>query len=129
MRIYGKKYPANFTKDNAFAMISQYGSDLVISSGVSTPSRIQSYFGRANYSLYDKYMFAATFRADGSSNFSPEHRWGYFPAGSVAWRMSEESFMKGIKELDDLKLRVSYGEVGNDAISADQWSQLWTGRI
>lgn len=125
MQIYGKKYPANFTKDNAFAMISQYGSDLVISSGVTTPSRLQSYFGRANYSLMDKYMFAATFRADGSSNFSPEHRWGYFPAGSIAWRMSQESFMKNIKALDDLKLRVSYGEVGNDAISASQWSQLW----
>lgn len=125
MRIYGKKYPSNFTKDNAFAMISQYGSDLSISSGVTTPGRLLSYFGRANYSLMDKYMLAATFRADGSSNFSPEHRWGYFPAGSIAWRMSEESFMKGIKGLNDLKLRVSYGEVGNDAISADQWSQLW----
>jgi TonB-linked SusC/RagA family outer membrane protein len=126
MQIYGKKFPANFTRDNAFAMISQYGSDLVISSGVSTPSRLQSYFGRANYSLMDKYMLAATFRADGSSNFSPEHRWGYFPAGSIAWRMSQESFMKDIRGLDDLKLRVSYGEVGNDAISASQWSQLWT---
>ncbi|MCX6236086.1 MAG: SusC/RagA family TonB-linked outer membrane protein [Bacteroidia bacterium] len=125
MRISGQKYPANFTMDNAFAMISQYGANLVISSGVSTPNRLQSYFGRANYSLLDKYMFAATFRADGSSNFSPEHRWGYFPAGSIAWRISQESFMKSIKNLDDLKLRVSYGEVGNDAISADQWSQLW----
>ena len=125
MRISGQKYPANFTMDNAFAMISQYGANLVVSSGVSTPNRIQSFFGRANYSLLDKYMFAATFRADGSSNFSPEHRWGYFPAGSVAWRISQEPFMKNIRNLDDLKLRVSYGEVGNDAISADQWSQLW----
>ncbi|WP_423128193.1 SusC/RagA family TonB-linked outer membrane protein [Gaoshiqia sp. Z1-71] len=125
MRISGRKFPNNFTKANAFAMISQYGSDLVISSGVSTPSRIQSYFGRANYSLLDKYMFTATFRADGSSNFSPEHRWGYFPAASVAWRVSEESFLKDTYWLDDMKLRVSYGEVGNDAISADQWSQLW----
>ena len=125
MRISGQKYPANFTMDNAFAMISQYGANLVISSGVSTPGRLQSYFGRANYSLLDKYMFAATFRADGSSTFSPEHRWGYFPAASVAWRISQESFLKNVKNLDDLKLRVSYGEVGNDAISADQWSQLW----
>ncbi|MDP2112549.1 MAG: SusC/RagA family TonB-linked outer membrane protein, partial [Bacteroidota bacterium] len=125
MRINGRKYPANFTRDNAFAMISQYGSDLVISSGVSTPSRILSYFGRANYSLLDKYMLTATFRADGSSNFSPEHRWGYFPAAAIAWRVSEESFMEELSWLDDLKLRVSYGEVGNDAISADQWSQLW----
>ena len=127
MRIVGRKFPNNFTKENAFASISQYGSDLQISSGVSTPSRIQSYFGRANYSLMDKYMLTATFRADGSSNFSPEHRWGYFPAGSVAWRVSQESFMENTKSwLDDLKLRVSYGEVGNDAISADQWTQLWT---
>ena len=126
MRISGRKFPNNFTRDNAFAMISQYGSDLVIATGVSTPSRIQSYFGRANYSLLDKYMVAATFRADGSSNFSPEHRWGYFPAASVAWRISEESFLTDTNWLDDLKLRVSYGEVGNDAISADQWSQLWT---
>ena len=125
MRISGQKYPANFTMDNAFAMISQYGANLVVASGVSTPNRLQSYFGRVNYSLLDKYMFAATFRADGSSNFSPEHRWGYFPAASLAWRISQESFMKSIKNLDDLKLRVSYGEVGNDAISADQWSQLW----
>ncbi|MCW0481875.1 SusC/RagA family TonB-linked outer membrane protein [Gaoshiqia sediminis] len=126
MRISGRKFPNNFTRDNAFASISQYGSDLVITSGVSTPSRIQSYFGRANYSLRDKYMVTATFRADGSSNFSPEHRWGYFPAGSIAWRVSQESFMENTRSwLDDLKLRVSYGEVGNDAISADQWSQLW----
>ncbi|MBW6534044.1 MAG: TonB-dependent receptor [Mariniphaga sp.] len=126
IRIAGRKFPNNFSKENAFASMSQYGSDLVISSGVSTPNRIQSYFGRANYSLRDKYMVAATFRADGSSNFSPEHRWGYFPAGSVAWRVSEESFMENTKAwLDDLKLRVSYGEVGNDAIGPNQWSQLW----
>lgn len=125
MRVSGNKFPANFTKENAFAMMSQYGSDLVVSTEVETPSRILSYFGRANYSLLDKYMFTATFRADGSSNFSPEHRWGYFPAAAFAWRVSDELFMKELTWLDDLKLRLSYGEVGNDAISADQWSQLW----
>lgn len=125
MRILGDKYPANFTKENAFAMISQYGANLRISSGVTTPDRILSYFGRLNYSLLDKYMFTATFRADGSSTFSPEHRWGYFPAAALAWRISEEAFMNDIDWLDDFKLRFSYGEVGNDAISSDQWSQLW----
>lgn len=125
MRIRAERYPANFTKENAFAMISQYGSNLQVSSGVTTPNRVLSYFGRANYSLLDKYMFTATFRADGSSTFSPEHRWGYFPAAAFAWRISEESFLKNKDWLDDLKLRVSYGEVGNDAISSDQWSQLW----
>jgi TonB-linked SusC/RagA family outer membrane protein len=125
MRIQGDKYPANFTKENAFAMISQYGTNLRISSGATTPARILSFFGRVNYSLLDKYMLTATFRADGSSTFSPEHRWGYFPAAALAWRVSDESFMKGLDWLDDMKLRVSYGQVGNDAISADQWSQLW----
>lgn len=125
MRIQADKFPANFTKENAFAMISQYGSNLRISSGVSTPSRILSYFGRANYSLLDKYMLTATFRADGSSNFSPEHRWGYFPAGALAWRVSEEAFMERFDWLDDMKFRLSYGQVGNDAISSDQWVQLW----
>jgi TonB-dependent starch-binding outer membrane protein SusC len=124
MRIVGTKYPANFTKENAFAMISQ-GTTVNTSSGVTTPSRTQSYFGRANYTLLDRYMFTATFRADASSNFSPEHRWGYFPAAALAWRVSEEPFMKNISWLSDMKLRVSYGEVGNDAIQASQWSQYW----
>jgi hypothetical protein len=129
IRIEADKFPSNFTKDNAFAMISQYNStsssNLRISSGVNTPNRILSYFGRANYTLLDKYILTATFRADGSSNFSPEHRWGYFPAAALAWRVSEESFLEEADWLNDLKLRVSYGQVGNDAISADQWAQLW----
>ena len=125
MQISGNKYPANFTRENVFAMISQYGSDLVTSSGVSTPGRILSYFGRLNYSLLDKYLFTFTMRADGSSRFSPDHRWGYFPAAAVAWRVSQESFLKDVEWLDDLKIRASYGQVGNDAISADQWSQMW----
>ncbi len=125
MRIQGDKYPSNFTKENAFAMISQYGSNLRLSSGVDTPSRILSYFGRANYTLLDRYILTATFRADGSSNFSPDHRWGYFPAAALAWRVSEESFLKKADWLNDLKLRLSYGQVGNDAIKADQWMQMW----
>lgn len=129
MRITGKKYPSNFTKDNAFAMINQHDptdGNMTISSGVSTPSRVLSYFGRANYTFNDRYMFTFTMRADGSSNFSPEHRWGYFPAAALAWRVSEEAFMENTSSwLEDLKLRISYGEVGNDAISANQWSQYW----
>ncbi len=125
LRVQAEMYPANFTKDNAFAMISQYGDKLSLSSGVTTPSRILSYFGRANYSLLDRYMLTVTMRADGSSNFSPEHRWGYFPAAALAWRISEEAFMKPLTWLDDLKLRFSYGQVGNDAINSDQWTQMW----
>ena len=95
------------------------------SSSVSTPSRINSYFGRANYSLMDKYLLTLTFRADGSSKFAPASRWGYFPAAAVAWKPSDESFMKKIDWLDNLKVRVSYGQVGNDGISSNLWSQSW----
>src|SRR5207253_2814227 len=95
------------------------------SSGVSTPIRLLSFFGRANYSLLDRYLFTVTFRADGSSKFSPVHQWGYFPAGAVAWRISEERFMKNINWLNDLKFRASYGEVGNDGIGPNLWSQSW----
>src|SRR5690606_6785522 len=86
---------------------------------------IVSYFGRGNYSFLDRYLLTVTMRADGSSNFSPEHRWGYFPAAAVAWRISNEDFMESVRWIDDLKLRASYGEVGNDAVDPNQWSQLW----
>ena len=129
MRMNALRFPANFSKENAFAMMNQYDSsvatNLTVATGVTTPGRIVSYFGRGNYSLLDRYLFTVTMRADGSSNFSPEHRWGYFPAAAVAWRISNEPFMEHAGWIDDLKLRVSYGEVGNDAVDPNQWSQLW----
>ena len=130
MSISASHFPSNFTKDNAFAMINQYDVDhgtSKFSSGVDIPGRILSFFGRANYTLMDRYLFTVTFRADGSSKFSPEHRWGYFPAAAFGWRLSEETFMEGTKDwLDNLKVRLSYGTVGNDGISSDLWSQTWT---
>ena len=96
-------------------------------SSVEVPERILSFFGRANYTLLDRYLFTLTFRADGSSKFSPDHRWGYFPAAAIGWRLSEEPFMRGTREwLDNLKLRFSYGSVGNDGINSDLWLQTWT---
>ena len=130
LRTQATHFPGNFTKENAFAMINQYDQDKgssTISSGKTIPDRLLSFFGRANYSLLDRYLVTLTFRADGSSKFSPNNRWGYFPAAAVAWRVSEEAFMHGTKEwLDNLKLRVSYGQVGNDGINSNLWSQMWT---
>ncbi|HWB91067.1 MAG TPA: TonB-dependent receptor, partial [Puia sp.] len=129
MDIKADHFPSNFDKATAFAQINQYNQvsgTAQFSSGVSVPSRLLSFFGRANYSLMDRYLFTATFRADGSSKFSPDHQWGYFPAGAVAWKISEEPFLKNVNWLDNLKLRVSYGEVGNDGISSNLWSQSWT---
>jgi len=128
LSISANHFPANFDKETAFAQINQYDQAVgssTFSSSVSTPDRIQSYFGRANYSLLDKYLFTFTFRADGSSKFAPTNRWGYFPAAAVAWKLSDEDFMKNIHWLDNLKVRASYGAVGNDGISANLWSQSW----
>lgn len=74
---------------------------------------ILSYLGRVNYSLMDKYLFTASFRADGSSRFGPNHRFGYFPSVALAWKISQEDFLKNSKVVDNLKLRLSYGATGN----------------
>ncbi len=81
----------------------------------------ESYFFRANYNFLDKYLVNATFRRDANSNFSSKHRWGNFPALGLGWIVSKENFMSHQKIFDNLKLRASYGVVGNDAISPGQF--------
>ena len=71
-----------------------------------------SYFGRLNYNLLDRYLLTATFRADGSSRFRKGKKWGYFPAAAFAWKISNEPFMKNVKWLDELKLRLGWGMTG-----------------
>ncbi len=78
---------------------------------------LMSYLGRLNYSFKDKYLATLTFRADGSSRYSEGNKWGYFPSGAFAYRVSEEEFMKEIDFISFLKLRASYGESGSTAIS------------
>ncbi|SHF87014.1 TonB-linked outer membrane protein, SusC/RagA family [Flavobacterium fluvii] len=75
-----------------------------------------SYLARANYSYKGKYLATAAIRADGSSRFGANNKWGYFPSGSLAWRMSEESFLKDVSWLTNLKVRLSYGATGNNSI-------------
>jgi TonB-dependent starch-binding outer membrane protein SusC len=77
-----------------------------------------SFFGRVNYAFADKYLLSFNVRADGASKFGPEmdKKWGYFPAGSVAWRVKKEKFMENIKFLSDLKFRAGFGNVGNNRI-------------
>lgn len=81
-------------------------------------SRVFSFFGRVNYAFDKKYLASFTLRADGSSKFAEGNRWGYFPSGTLAWRISEERFMDNLKPtISDLKLRVSYGRAGNNRIN------------
>ncbi|TDH21623.1 TonB-dependent receptor [Segetibacter sp. 3557_3] len=128
----GRQYPVSFSKERAFGMMNQYFTDtsrvnyFSISSEAGTPNRLNSYFGRANYTLFDRYLFTATLRADGSSRFAPSNRWAYFPAAAIGWRITDESFMKNVTLVDNLKLRFSYGAVGNDGISANVWKTQWT---
>lgn len=84
-----------------------------------------SVFGRLDYSFMDKYLFSATVRRDGSSNFGPDNRYGTFPAASVAWRVSEEGFMDSASWLDDLKFRVGYGVTGNQRIPTFQFMRQY----
>lgn len=75
-----------------------------------------SYLARANYSYRSRYLFTASFRADGSSKFSPENRWGYFPSGAFAWKIDKERFMRKLKFISESKLRLSYGVTGNNRL-------------
>jgi TonB-linked SusC/RagA family outer membrane protein len=85
---------------------------------------ILSYMGRLNYSINDKYLLTATMRTDGSSRFGRNTKWGYFPGAALAWNMSEESFIKSVPSIDLMKLRVSYGAIGNQGIAPYQTQGL-----
>ncbi|MEZ0608889.1 SusC/RagA family TonB-linked outer membrane protein [Fibrella sp. WM1] len=82
------------------------------SSGIGTWG-LQSYLARVNYGYKDKYLLTASIRADGSSRFGANKRYGYFPSAALAWRVSEEAFLKNARALSDLKLRATYGSTGN----------------
>ncbi|MFL9484195.1 TonB-dependent receptor [Chitinophagaceae bacterium LWZ2-11] len=75
-----------------------------------------SFLGRVNYDYKSRYLFTASFRADGSSKFAPGKKWGYFSSYSAAWRLSSESFMKNIRVISDAKIRAGYGETGNNRV-------------
>lgn len=78
----------------------------------NTRLNLQSFFGRATFTIADKYILNGSFRADGSSRFTEENRWGYFPAASAAWKINNEDFLKDSKMLSELKLRASWGKTG-----------------
>lgn len=86
----------------------------------------RSWFGRVNYAYDNRYLFEVNMRYDGSSRFSPENRWGFFPSASAAWRLTQEEFMKDINWLNNLKLRVSYGKLGNNSIGNYEWQSLYS---
>ena len=90
------------------ATIKAYNSDLIESS-------LASYMGRVNYTFNDKYLLTVTGRYDGASQLATDNKWAFFPSAALGWRLSEESFISDLNVFSNLKLRVSYGEVGNNA--------------
>jgi TonB-linked SusC/RagA family outer membrane protein len=109
----------NFLSDQT--RIYDLGSALdVVNSSDAYERVLNSYMGRVNYSFANKYLLTASFRADGSSVFGADNKWGYFPSMSLAWNLAEESFIKDLNVISELKLRGSWGRTGNQAISAYQ---------
>lgn len=103
-----------------------FGTPIPTMTYKSMEDRMESYFGRLNYTLKDKYLLTATFRADGSSKFAPGNQWGYFPSAAIAWKISEEDFMAGASNwLSQLKFRASFGTAGNNRIPSNAWQLIY----
>jgi TonB-linked SusC/RagA family outer membrane protein len=107
----------NFPDDNFGIYDMSLGTTPVAPTSYFEDDKMLSYFARANYSFNDKYLFNISFRADGSSKFGADNKWGYFPSGAFAWRASEEKFIKDLNVFSNLKVRLSYGTSGNNRIS------------
>ncbi len=91
---------------------------------------MESQFARLTYNFDDKYLITGTIRRDGSSKFDTGHKYGVFPSGAIAWRVKQESFLQGVNWLSDLKIRGSYGEIGNQsAIGLFQYQALYAGNF
>ena len=119
-------YPTSFTAEQTWSLSTQ-GTPYLVNKYINADDNLLSFFTRANYNYDDKYLISATFRADGSSKFAKDNRWGYFPSAAIAWRISSEPFMKSTEKwLDDLKLRLSYGTAGNNNIPSDQMAPVWS---
>ena len=110
---------------NDFFGINSLGSALQAEVGRGlTDRKMVSFMGRLNYSYLEKYLLNFTARADGSSVFGSNNKWGYFPSASVAWNLNKESFMQDLNWLNEAKIRLSYGQIGNQAI--DPYGSLAT---
>ena len=124
--VAGLSFERGDIKSNGFTATNVPNEELGISGlGMGIPYQtsysssyytMMSAFARLNYSFGSRYLFTVTMRADGSSKFAPGHKWGYFPSGAFAWNVKEESFMKHVRPVSTLKLRLSYGVTGNNRI-------------
>lgn len=110
--LYGQRQ--NFTSNNVQELGGGAAATATNGSGKGSGAK-EAYFSRLNYNYNNKYYIQASVRADGSSNFGSQNKWGYFPSVSAAWRISQENFMKNIPAISDLKLRAEWGISGNQS--------------
>lgn len=110
----------NFEDDRLGYHDLSVGKDVWLNQTTDSEWAMLSYISRIHYSFDDRYLFTFTGRVDGSSKFGENHKYGFFPSGAFAWRISQEKFMKEVKAVTNLKLRLSYGVVGNAGIQPYQ---------
>lgn len=115
---YGRRntYIEGINFPNEYLQYITSAGTIRAASAIARDRALNSYFTQIKYNFKYKYIITLTGRADGSSKFGKENKYGYFPAISVGWRLKEESFMQSIQAIDDLKIRMSLGKTGNDAI-------------
>jgi TonB-linked SusC/RagA family outer membrane protein len=112
--------------NNSFTQISS--ASVITGTQNWSKNTLASFFGKIDYSFNDRYLVDVSLRADGSSKFGPNRKWGYFPSAGAAWRVKQENFLKDVAVISDLKLRASYGVTGNQNGIGDFASQgLWSG--
>ena len=115
-------YARKFGDHNVTAMVLYYMQNKIV--GKEVPYRYMGLSGRATYDYKNKYLFEFNIGYNGSENFARGHRFGVFPAGSIGWVVSQEEFMKNVRWIDHLKLRASYGLVGNDQMGSTRFAYL-----
>ena len=118
-------FDRSITADRAFDNMG-LGDAYLSETFKSTPDRTASFFGQVSYNWKHRYLVSGTVRADGSTKFAPGNQWGWFPSISGAWVVSDEPFMKNVKWITNLKLRVAFGLAGNNNIDADLWRYRYT---
>jgi iron complex outermembrane receptor protein len=114
----------HFWRKGSYWQTNEAQNKLLTNTHYNTENYLVSFFGRLNYSLMDKYLLTLTLRDDGSSRFSKANRWGLFPSAAFAWKIKEESFLKNVEAVSDLKLRLGYGITGQQDIYSGDYPYL-----
>ena len=116
----GNEYASGFPTDAFLYWNLGSATGIPVYDSYLTKSKLASYYGRLNYGFNSKYLFTFNARYDGSSRFAANNKWAFFPSGALAWNIKKEGFMSNVDDISQLKLRVSYGITGNQAISPYQ---------